>query len=62
MPTPHRARKPLPLLMVHPLAHRQQRGGNEPPELDPVNFWAATLMLAVAIDLNRPQPELGRKA
>jgi hypothetical protein len=33
-------------------------GGNEPLQFDPVNFWAAALILAVAIDLNRPRPEL----
>jgi hypothetical protein len=30
-------------------------GGNEPLKLDPVNAWTATLILAVAIDLNRPR-------
>ena len=35
-------------------------GGSEPLELDPVNGWTATLVLAAAIDLNRPRPELGR--
>ena len=34
-------------------------GGNEPLEFDPVNFWTAALLLAVAVDLNRPRPELG---
>jgi hypothetical protein len=34
-------------------------GGSEPLELDPVNAWTTTLILAVAIDLNRPRPELG---
>jgi hypothetical protein len=34
-------------------------GGDEPLKLDPVNAWTATLILAVAIDLNRPR-ELGR--
>lgn len=29
-------------------------GGNEPLALDPVNGWTATLILAVALDLNRP--------
>jgi hypothetical protein len=33
-------------------------GGNEPLQFDRVNFWAAALILAVAIDLNRPRPEL----
>lgn len=35
-------------------------GGNEPLNFDPMNAWAATLILAVALDLNRPRPELGR--
>jgi hypothetical protein len=35
-------------------------GGNEPLKIDPVNAWTATLILAIAIDLNRPRPELGR--
>jgi hypothetical protein len=34
--------------------------GSEPLELDPVNGWTATLVLAAALDLNRPRPELGR--
>jgi hypothetical protein len=33
-------------------------GGSEPLRLDPPNAWTATLILAVAIDLNRPRPEL----
>ena len=33
-------------------------GGSEPLKLDPVNAWTATLILAVAIYLNRPRPEL----
>ena len=36
-------------------------GGHEPLLLDPVNAWFATLIVAVALDLNRPQA-LGRKA
>lgn len=28
-------------------------GGREPLLLDPVNAWAATLILAVALDVNR---------
>lgn len=36
-------------------------GGGESLGLDPVNGWTATLILAVAIDLNRPR-ELSRKA
>lgn len=35
-------------------------GGSEPLALDPVNGWAATLILAAALDLNRPRPELRR--
>ena len=34
-------------------------GGSEPLQLEPVNFWVAALVLAAAIDLNRPRPELG---
>lgn len=30
-------------------------GGDEPLKLDPVNGWTATLILAAALDLNRPQ-------
>ena len=30
-------------------------GGTEPLELTPVNAWTATLILAVALDVNRPQ-------
>jgi hypothetical protein len=29
-------------------------GGGEPLELAPVNAWVATLILAVALDINRP--------
>lgn len=32
-------------------------GGSEPLELDPVNGWTATLILALALDVNRP-PQL----
>jgi hypothetical protein len=28
-------------------------GGSEPLALDPVNWWAGTLLLAFALDLNR---------
>jgi hypothetical protein len=35
-------------------------GGGEPLKLDPVSAWTATLILAVAVDLNRPRPEWGR--
>jgi hypothetical protein len=30
-------------------------GDHEPLVFDPVNWWAGTLILAVAIDINRPQ-------
>ena len=40
--------------LVRDLAHRQQPGGNEPLALDPVNAWAATLILAAALDFARP--------
>ncbi len=36
-------------------------GADEPLKLDPVNGWTATLILAIALDLNRPRPELGRR-
>lgn len=29
-------------------------GGHEPLELTPVNAWTATLILAIALDVNRP--------
>lgn len=29
-------------------------GGTEPLELAPVNGWVGTLILAIALDLNRP--------
>jgi hypothetical protein len=35
-------------------------GDDEPLVFDPVNVWAGTLLLAIALDLNRPRPELGR--
>jgi hypothetical protein len=35
-------------------------GGNEPLTLDPVNAWAATLILAIALDINRPQISRGK--
>lgn len=37
-------------------------GGHESLVIDPVNAWAATLILAVALDLNRPRPELGQRS
>jgi len=30
-------------------------GDREPLRFDPVNWWTAALVLAVALDLNRPQ-------
>ena len=30
-------------------------GGRAPLHLDPANWWVATLILAIALDLNRPQ-------
>lgn len=35
-------------------------GGNKPLTRDPVNAGAATLILAIALDVNRPQ-NLGRR-
>ncbi len=35
-------------------------GGSESLKLEPINAWTATLILAVAVDLNRPRPELRR--
>jgi len=29
-------------------------GDKEPLRFDPVNWWAATLILAIAFDVNRP--------
>jgi hypothetical protein len=37
-------------------------GGNEPLILDPMNAWAATLVLAVALDLARAGGVPGRDA
>jgi len=48
---------------THLVCHRliaNNVGGGEPLQLDPVSGWTATLTLAVALDLNRPRPELGR--
>lgn len=36
-------------------------GGKEGLEFDPINTWAATLILAVALDLNRPRWTPGKK-
>jgi hypothetical protein len=36
-------------------------GDHEVLRFDPVNIWAATLVLAVALDLNRPHSVPGRK-
>jgi hypothetical protein len=30
-------------------------GDQEPLRFDPVNVWAGTLLLAVVLDINRPQ-------
>lgn len=30
-------------------------GDREPLRFDPLNWWAATLLLCIALDLNRPQ-------
>lgn len=35
-------------------------GDSEPLELDPVNWWAGTLLAAVALDLGRQHTGLGR--
>ena len=36
-------------------------GDHAPLEFDPVNIWAGTLMLAVALDLSRQHaPDLGK--
>jgi len=35
-------------------------GGSEALELAPVNFWTATLILAIALDINRPHFVPGR--
>jgi hypothetical protein len=37
-------------------------GGHEPLGLDPVNAWAATLILAIALDLSRAGGVPGRSA
>jgi hypothetical protein len=37
-------------------------GGHEPLVLDPVNAWAATLILAVALDLGGAHATRGRTA
>ena len=34
-------------------------GGSEPLAADPVNAWAATLILAIALDLGRPRGDWG---
>jgi hypothetical protein len=36
-------------------------GDREPIVLDPVNWWAGTLLLAIALDINRP-PIGGRRS
>jgi hypothetical protein len=30
-------------------------GDHEPLRFDPLNWWAATLILTIALDINRPQ-------
>lgn len=35
-------------------------GGNEPLSLDPVNAWAGTLILAIALDLAAAHADRGR--
>jgi hypothetical protein len=35
-------------------------GGNAALTFDPLNVWAATLILALALDVNRPQVFPGR--
>jgi hypothetical protein len=37
-------------------------GGHEPLVLDPVNAWAATLILAIALDLGGAHATRGRTA
>ena len=37
-------------------------GGDEPLTFDPVNAWTATLILALALDVNRPQVVGRRRA
>jgi hypothetical protein len=34
-------------------------GGDEVLKLDPVNAWTATLILALALDINRPKGWMG---
>jgi hypothetical protein len=36
-------------------------GVREPLLFDPVNWWAGLLLLAIALDLNRPRVSRGRK-
>ncbi|HEX7298290.1 MAG TPA: hypothetical protein VF257_04740 [Solirubrobacteraceae bacterium] len=36
-------------------------GGHEPLTIAPVNAWAATLILAVAVDLARPPLDPGKR-
>jgi hypothetical protein len=35
-------------------------GDHEPLRLDPVNWWTATLLLSIALDVNRPQMRRGK--
>ena len=35
-------------------------GGHDPLRFDPLNVWAATLILAIALDINKPAVFAGR--
>lgn len=35
-------------------------GDNEPLRFDPLNVWTATLILTLALDVNRPQVPMRR--
>lgn len=37
-------------------------GADEPLAAGPVNAWAATLILAIALDVNRPSVDFGKSA
>jgi len=37
-------------------------GGHEPLRFDPVNVWAATLLLAIALDLSAAHARTGARA
>jgi hypothetical protein len=36
-------------------------GDREPLRFDPVNWWAGLLLLAIALDLNRPRVSRGAR-